>query len=242
MSPPPDARLLLFSNSSNWGEPYLAHARPELLRFLGGPARLLFIPYAGVRWSYDAYADAVQEALGDDGHTVIPLHRASDPAAAIADTAMDASAIVIGGGNSFRLLQMLQQHALLAPIRARVRAGVSYVGWSAGSNVACPSIRTTNDMPIVMPESFDALGLVRFQVNAHYTDARLPRHRGESRAERLQEFCTLSPEVPVIALREGSALEVRGSAVTLLGSRRARLFHGGAPPRQLTPGPLALEA
>ena len=240
MSPPTGARLLLFSNSTNWGEPYLAHARPQLLRFLGGPARLLFVPYAAVRSSYDAYAEAVQQALGEDGHTVVPLHRAPDPVDAIGDT--EPSAIVIGGGNSFRLLQMLQQHALLAPIRARVRAGVPYVGWSAGSNVACPTIRTTNDMPIVLPESFDALGLVRFQINPHYTDARLPRHRGESRAERLQEFCALSAEVPVIALREGSALEVQGSAVTLLGSRRARLFHGSGPPRELTPGRLALEA
>jgi dipeptidase E len=231
-------RLLLLSNSTNWGEPYLAHARPHLLRFLGGPARLLFVPYAAVRMSHDAYADAVQEALGADGHTVIGIHREPDPRAAVAA----ADAIAVGGGNTFRLLQLLQQHALLEPIRARVAAGAPYVGWSAGSNVACPTIRTTNDMPIVAPAGLDALGLVRFQINPHYTDARIPRHRGEGRAERLAEFCALAPEVPVIGLREGTALEVQGGAVTLLGRRRAVLFHGGAPPRELAPGPLALEA
>jgi dipeptidase E len=231
-------RLLLLSNSTNRGERYLAHARPHLLRFLGGAGRLLFVPYAAVRMSHDAYAEAVEDALAADGHTVVRLHREPDPRGAIAS----ADAIVVGGGNTFRLLQLLQQHALLDPIRARVAAGAPYVGWSAGSNVACPTIRTTNDMPIVAPAGLDSLGLVRFQINPHYTDARIPRHGGESRGERLAEFCALSPEVPVIGLREGSALEVRGGAVTLIGRRRARLFHGGAPPRELAPGPVALEA
>lgn len=229
-------RLLLLSNSSNWGEPYLAHARPHIARALDHRRRVLFIPYAAVRSSFDDYVAAVSRALAPAGIAVDAVHRARDPVRAVER----ASAIVVGGGNTFCLLQRLYERELLAPIRARIAAGATYVGWSAGSNVACPTIRTTNDMPIVEPPSLAALGLVGFQINPHYTDASPPRHRGETRAERLQEFCLANPSVTVIGLREGSALRVDGEAIELIGSRRARLFRGDAT-RELRPGPVRVD-
>lgn len=129
---------------------------------------------------------------------------------------------------------------MIEPVRRRVRDGARYVGWSAGANVACPSIKTTNDMPIVAPQSFAALELVPFQINPHYTEARLPDHGGETRPERLMEFVQANPAVPVVALPEGTALLVEDGAVTLLGPTAATLFSSDDDPRSLEPGPLAL--
>ena len=162
---------------------------------------------------------------------------ADDPAAAV----REAQAIAVGGGNTFRLLELLYEKKLLDPIRHRVNAGIPYVGWSAGSNVACPTIRTTNDMPIAEPPSLKALNLVPFQVNPHFTDAVIPNHGGETRSERLQEFLEANPAMPVLALREGSTLRVEGESWSLLGERAARIFRHGAGPIEVEPG-ASLEA
>ncbi|HXE56828.1 MAG TPA: dipeptidase PepE [Gemmatimonadales bacterium] len=230
-------RLLLLSNSTNPGGGYLAHAAPRIRRFLGPDARrVAFVPYAAVTVSYDAYAARVAEALGALGHEIVPVHRAADPAAVV----RAADAVAVGGGNTFRLLARLYETGLLEVIRDRVGAGAPYLGWSAGSNVACPTIRTTNDMPIVEPPSFRALGLVPFQINPHYTDARLPNHQGETRDERLAEFVALNPEMTVIGLPEGAMLLVEGGRVELLSGRPARIFRAGRPPLEQPPGPIEL--
>lgn len=148
----------------------------------------------------------------------------------------------MGGGNTFNLLGQLRRQGLLDAVARRVRLGTPYLGWSAGSNLACPSICTTNDMPIVDPEGFDALGLLSFQINPHYTNAHPPGHRGETRAQRLAEFCVLNPSMPVLGLPEGSALRVRGDVVTLLGPHEAPLFLGQQEPRVYAPGALELPA
>ena len=147
-----------------------------------------------------------------------------------------ASAIVVGGGNTFCLLDRLYQNGLVERIRQRVLAGVPYVGWSAGSNVACPTIRTTNDMPIVEPRSLNALGLVPFQINPHYTDATLPNHGGETRQERLTEFLEMNPGMTVIGLQEGSLLKVEDNGIELLGRKTAKVFRKGKAVAEYVPG------
>lgn len=216
-------QLLLLSNSRAPDGTYLKWARQEIKAFLGDVrVAALFIPYAAVPGSesaYDAYAQRVRAAFGGLGHNLRSLHQAVDPVQAV----RTAAAIVIGGGNTFHLLARLYAAGLLEIIAERVRAGVPYIGWSAGSVVACPTIATTNDMPIIEPPSLRALGLVEFQINAHYTDVHPPGHQGETRAERLAEFLSLQPAVTVVGLREGSLLRVEGGAVRLSGAD-ARIF------------------
>ncbi|TFG51549.1 MAG: dipeptidase PepE, partial [Gemmatimonadales bacterium] len=169
--------LLLLSNSRSPGREYLEHARDDLRRFLGpSPRRLAFVPYAAVTFSWNEYAERVRAAFAPLGHVVESVHE-DEPT----DVLRHADGIVMGGGNTFRLLEQLERAELLPRIRARVREGLPYIGWSAGANLACPTIRTTNDMPIVEPRSFAALGLVPFQINPHYTNASLPDHGGETR-------------------------------------------------------------
>lgn len=224
-------RLLLLSNSTLPGEPFLQWPRPHLSGFLTAPARIAFIPYAAVTFTFDAYADAVAGPFAELGHTVVSVHRSTDPVAAV-DAA---DAVAVGGGNTFQLLRLLYKHDLLRAIRRRVREGMPYVGWSAGSNVACPTIMTTNDMPITEPPSFRALDLVPFQINPHYTDARLEGHGGETRDQRLAEFLVANPQRRVIGLREGSLLHVTDERMRLVG-RPARLFRSGTDPVELAEG------
>jgi dipeptidase E len=226
------SRLLLLSNSMNPGGRYLGHARAAIKRFLGAAGReALLVPYAGVRIGWDEYHRRVADALAPIGVRVRAIHHADDPRRAVAEC----SAVLVGGGNTWHLLELLQRHDLVRAIRARVEAGAPYMGWSAGSNVACRTIRTTNDMPIVAPRSLEALGLVPFQINPHYTEARLRNHGGETRVDRLREFCTANPTTPVVALREGSWLEVEGASAVLRGPRRALVYHGESR-RSVAPG------
>jgi dipeptidase E len=227
-------RLLLLSNSKNYGSGYLEHAEDSIKSFLGRAVEtVLFVPFAAVRVSYDEFAAAVAARFGELGYRVESVHRQPDAAAAVAR----AQAVVVGGGNTFHLLKQLYDTGLVAAIRARARSGAPYLGWSAGANVAGPSIRTTNDMPIVQPPSFEALGLVPFQVNPHYTDARIANHAGETRAERLLEFIAANPGMPVVGLREGSTLRVEDGTIELLGEKSARVFVSGREPSEHEPGP-----
>lgn len=179
------------------------------------------MPFAGVTIGDDASLARVQPVFASLG---VSLTSAHDGRAAV----RDAAAIVVGGGNTFRLLERLQHAGLLDAIRARVRAGAPYVGWSAGSVLACPTIATTNDMPIVAPAGLGALALVRFQLNAHFTDAHPAGFRGETRRERLAEYLVLNPAMRVLGLPEGSWLTVDGPAITLDGPHEAPCFtaHG----------------
>jgi dipeptidase E len=223
-------RILQISNSTLYGQNYLDHCADSILEFLGETRTLLFVPYAG--HDRDGYAGRVTERFEPMRVKVSSVHRAADPARAV----REAEAIFVGGGNTFRLLSSLYEERLLEPIRHRVAEGMPYVGSSAGSNVACPTIRTTNDMPIVQPPSFDALGLVPFNINAHYLDPDPDsKHMGETREERIREFHEVNEE-PVVGLREGAWLRTEGDRVTLGGSKGARLFRRGADPEEFTPG------
>lgn len=223
-------RLLLISTSTVYGTGYLDHAEPEIREHLDGITRILFIPYAlADRDGYAAKARARFHALGV---TLDSIHQAPDPRLAVER----ADAIFIGGGNTFRLLKALYDDQLLEPIRQRVQRGMPYMGASAGSNVACPTIRTTNDMPIVQPPSLDALGLFPWQINPHYVDPDpASTHMGETREERLLQYLEEN-ETPVIGLREGSMLRVMEGEAWLKGSKPARLFRRGRPPVEIAPG------
>ena len=172
-------RLLLISNSTNAGEEYLKYPIGDIAEFLSCANEVLFIPYAAVTFSYDEYAAKVQRRFDEIDIRVRSIHREADPVRAV----MEAEAVVVGGGNTFALIKKMQEQRLLGPLHERIMDGLPYVGWSAGSNVACPTIRTTNDMPIVEPESFRAIGAVGFQINPHYLDANPAGHRRVHRRE-----------------------------------------------------------
>lgn len=223
-------RLLLISNSTLYGSDYLDHAAAEIVDFLGAVQRVLFVPFAlADRDAYAAQARARFAAMGVVG--LDSLHEATNKRKAVSD----AEAIFIGGGNTFRLLKALYDFDLLQPIKERVAGGMPYIGSSAGSNVAAPTIRTTNDMPIVEPPSFAALGLVNFQINPHYLDPDPgSRHKGETREERLLQYLEEN-ETPVIGLREGAMIRVELGLVVLKGSSGARIFRRGQTPVEVLP-------
>jgi dipeptidase E len=182
----------------------------------------LFVPYAGVTVSYDDYTHKVQQALQPLGVRLQSIHQSADPAQAL----RQAQAVMVGGGNTFALLHRLYHHQLVDALRQRVLQGLPYIGWSAGSNIAGLSIRTTNDMPIIEPPSFQALRLVPFQLNPHYANFAPPGFHGETRDMRLAEFTRLEPEIPVVGLPEGTALQLTGSTLRYLGDVDAALFQG----------------
>jgi dipeptidase E len=223
--------LLLLSNSTDHGQPLLAHARQEIASLLAG-RRLLFVPYALAEADHDAYSARVREALAPAGVAVEGLRLQGNPAAAV----RAAQAAFVGGGNSFRLLRDLRRTGLRAAIADRVRGGMPYIGSSAGTNMACPTLRTTNDMPIVEPDGFDALQLVPFQINPHYLDPDpASTHMGETREERLRQFLEENDAV-VLALREGSWLRVQDGRAVLGGSTAARVFRRNQEPYDVAPG------
>jgi dipeptidase E len=223
--------LLLVSTSTVHGTGYLDHCADEMKALLGdGTERVLFVPYA--LFDRGGYAAKARERFAAMGYGLDSVHDADDPAAAV----RAAQALFVGGGNTFRLVRDLYAHGLLEPIRERVAAGMPYMGTSAGSNVACPTLKTTNDMPIVQPPSFEALGLVPFQINPHFLDADPgSTHMGETRETRLAEFHEEN-DTAVIGLREGAMLRVDGDAMQLRGVRGAKLFQRGHPPAELAVG------
>ena len=212
--------ILMLSSSRSGSEAYLETASEMMLDHLDGIDEILFIPFAGVSVDWDAYTQMVKQALPT--LKVTGIHQYQNPIQAVEQ----AKAIAVGGGNTFNLLNELYQQNLLPAIRQAVQSGVPYIGWSAGSNICGNSIRTTNDMPIIQPPSFDALGFVPFQLNPHYTDYQPPGHNGETRAQRIEEFCILNPDMPVIGIREGTALRRQGDTLTLLGEHPGIVFLG----------------
>jgi dipeptidase E len=223
-------RILLLSTSTLFGGGYLDYAEAEIRDFLKGVGQVLFVPFA-LR-NQEAYAERTHERLDRMGYGLESLHQASDARRAVEK----AEAIFIGGGNTFRLLKTLYDLDLLNSIRERVTAGMPYLASSAGSNVAGPTIGTTNDMPIVQPPSFDALGLVSFQINPHYVDPDPDsQHMGETREERIVQFLEENPR-PVIGLREGAMIRVEGDSIILKGTSGARLFRSGQSAMALSPG------
>lgn len=225
-------RLLLLGNSQNQNQQYLEHAESEIKRLLGNKVvNALFIPYAQVLLSFDAFANAARQAFQRMDHELTSIHTKADQQNEI----RQAEAIVIGGGNTFHLLEHLHEKDLLSAIRYKIESGTPLIAWSAGANVACPTIKTTNDMPIVEPRSLNAMGLVPFQINPHYVDS-TDDPTAETRQDRLNEFTEVNPDVYVVGLREGSMLRVEGSNIELFGPLGARIFVKGKLPRDYRAG------
>jgi dipeptidase E len=217
-------KLLLISNSTNAGEEYLDYPKNNIREFLGTKkVTALFIPYAGVTVTLDEYERKVSDRFQEIGHEIVSIHRFADPVEAV----RSAEAIIVGGGNTFRLAQLLHSNGLVEPVREVVNKGIPYIGWSAGANAACPTICTTNDMPIVNPGSFEAFKLVPFQINPHYLDSNPAGHAGETREMRIKEFIEINRHVYVAGLREGTMLLVTGEKIELIGSGKMRIFRYG---------------
>lgn len=206
------------------GESYLDYPKNEINKFLGDkPVTAVFIPYAAVTFSFDEYCEKVEERFAELGHHVVGIHTFDNPVKAI----QNAEAIVVGGGNTWQLVRMLHQQKLMNPIREKVFNGTPYVGWSAGSNVACPTLRTTNDMPIIDPLGFDCFRMIPFQINPHYLDANPDGHGGETREQRIAEFLEVNPNCYVAGLREGTMFKLEDGKLELIGSRKCRIFKKG---------------
>lgn len=225
------SNLLLLSTTTIHGQQYLDYCRPAVAEFLPPGSSVAFAPYALA--DHDGYTDRIRAAFAPLDVTVTGLHTAANPV----DMLESVDAVFVGGGNSFRLLATLQRLQLIAPIRERVTQGtLGYMGSSAGTNMACPTLRTTNDMPIVQPASFDAIGLIPFQVNPHYQDPDpTSTHMGETREQRITQFLEEN-DVPVLGLREGAWLRRQGDTLTLHGTTGARLFQRSAEPVEYPDG------
>jgi dipeptidase E len=220
---------LLLLSSSRTPAGYLIDYLPAIRAFAGAARRAFFIPFAAVSFPWDEYAEKVRGALAPLGITLD------------ADSVGDAEMIIVGGGNTFQLLRECRTRGLLEAIRST--KNLRYLGWSAGANLACPTIKTTNDMPIVDPGGLEALGLIPFQLNPHYINVSLPGHHRETRDERLTEFARVNPRLPVLGLPEGDWLRVSGSKIELGGPHPGAWFEGETPPRPVLPGtPLKVAA
>lgn len=215
-------KMLLMSGSKYKETGYLVHTIPWLKSFLADyqGKKVAFVPYAGVRQSFDEYEQKVQSALAELNVEILSVHRGKKHA----DIVEQADVIAVGGGNTFCLLKQMYEHHLIECIREKVNAGTPYFGWSAGANVASASIMTTNDMPIVYPPSFDALKLFPYQINPHFISGKMQGHNGESREERLAEFLIANPTALVYALPEGTALHIEGNQATVLGQTPILIF------------------
>jgi len=234
-------KLLLISNSTMAGEAYLGWPKAYISDFLNseGIKKVTFVPYAGVglsedslEASYDEYLKRVSDVFGALGFEVESVHKAANPILMV----NEAEAIAGGGGNTFHLVTMMHKTGIMDAIKGKTERGTPYMGWSAGANVACPTIKTTNDMPIIEPSSFNTLDLIPFQINPHYLDANPEGHGGETREQRIEEFLVVNRDITVVGLREASLIYMEGDLLKLLGSRDMRLFEYGKEPVEYKPG------
>ena len=203
----PKRRVLIQSSSRYHNSGYLDFAGDQSEKLFGKEKyEILFIPYAKVAGTYDAYEKQVQDAFKPYGHKIVSIHRFKDPQKAV----REAKAIAVGGGNTWALGTRMYEAGIIDLIRERVNAGVPYCGWSAGGNVACPTLRTTNDMPIAEPPSFNTFGFIPFQTNPHFISGGTQGLNNETREDRLEEFLWYNKDEEVIGLPEGTALFVTG--------------------------------
>jgi len=225
--------IILASTSTLYGGGYLEYLLPELEAHFKDCNEILFVPFArpgGI--SHDDYTSRVREAFSKIGKNVTGLHLAADPIEAV----QKAEGIFTGGGNTFVLVSQLYKYGLMNVMADTVKNGTPYLGSSAGSNIAGISMQTTNDMPIVYPPDFRTMGLIPFNLNPHYIDAdQQSKHMGETRETRIKEFHAYN-DIPVLGLREGSWLDIRGEKITLKGTLSARLFRKGFEAVELEPG------
>lgn len=223
-------KLLLLSNSTMAGHPFLGWPKRYLQKFIGDiPQNILFIPYAGVNVYWPGYAKKVHNYFSELGHSTESIYKKPNFGEAIQQTDI----IMVGGGNTFHLVYHLHRNGLIPLIKKAVQDGKPYVGWSAGANVACPALFTTNDMPIIQPPSFDTFNLVPFQINPHYLDTNPEGHGGETREDRINEFLEINREKTVVGLREGTGLWIENNKIELIGDKTARIFNYNKTPKEV---------
>jgi dipeptidase E len=234
-------KLLLLSNSTNPGEEYLFWPRKYIMEFLlrHRVEKILFLPYAGMNLSslsleesYKMYCDKLSKYFLEFGVTLQSIHNSKNPI----DSVEHAQAIVVGGGNTFHLVKMMHELGIMEAIRNKVNLGIPYIGWSAGANVACPTLKTTNDMPIIEPSSFGCLNIIPFQINPHYQDVNPPGFGGETREQRILEFLAVNRNIAVVGLRESTLLEINGKSILFKGIKNMRYFKYGINPVEIEPG------
>jgi dipeptidase E len=224
------SKLLLLSNSTMPGTSFFTWPKLHVSRFLSEiKGNGLFIPFAAVTFSFDEYAETVTKAFADLGVKMSSIHIVDDMQKAVEEAAF----IAVGGGNSFALLSRMYENRLMETVRNKVLAGTPYIGWSAGANLACPTIMTTNDMPVVQPPSLKALDLVPFQINPHYHELKFEGQGGETRRERLEEFLVMNPAKRVIGLPEGMLLQRNDKKLILKGTGVAKLYEAQIPLQEL---------
>ncbi len=224
--------LIIASTSTLHGGDYLDYLLPTLEQHFVNCETIIFIPYArpgGI--SHDEYTEKVRSAFSKLGKKIVGLHTFENPVKAI----QSAQGIFTGGGNTFLLVTQLYQNNVMEVLSKVIENGIPYLGCSAGSNITGISMQTTNDMPIIYPPSFKTLGAIPFNLNPHYLDADLQsKHMGETRETRIKEFHAFN-STPVLGLREGSWLDVKGSSIILRGMLTARLFRQNQIPEELIP-------
>ena len=218
-------QLLLLSNSTRSGDTYFSFVMESIFQFLEDKSLLgCFIPYAGVSISYEDYFHLIKSNLSESPWNIESVHHYKIPA----DLIEKADFLMIGGGNTFHLLAELQRFSLIEPIKKKVLENTPYVGWSAGSNVCSPTICTTNDMPIICPENFNALNLIPFQINPHYTNAAIPNHAGETRDTRIKEYIEINRDIWVAGLPENCYFRIDNQNLYFKGERVCRIFKYGS--------------
>ena len=225
--------MIIASTSTIFGGSYLEYILEELQVHFKDVKTVLFIPYArpsGI--SHDEYTNKAKIAFGKININVEGIHTFKNPVEAIAN----AEAIFVGGGNTFVLVSQLYKIKGIRAIKEAVQNGTPYLGTSAGSNICGLTMNTTNDMPIVYPPSFKTLGLVPFNLNPHYLDPdNTSEHMGETRETRIKEFMCYNTQ-PVVGIREGSWLQVKGDSIILKGKLSARIFKHNLSPYELESG------
>lgn len=225
--------ILLASTSTVYGSGFLDYLLPELQHHFKDCNTLLFIPYArSGGMTHEEYTAKVALVFAKINITVKGIHEFENPVAAV----QNAEAIFTGGGNTFVLVSQLYKNQVMEVLAKKLKSGTPYLGTSAGSNIAGLTIQTTNDMPIVYPPSFETLGMIPFNLNPHFIDSEgLHTHMGETREDRIKEFHSFN-SIPVLGLREGSWLDIKGDTITLKGNLKARLFRQNHKPEELESG------
>ncbi|MFK5889510.1 MAG: dipeptidase PepE [Flavobacteriaceae bacterium] len=223
-------KMIIASTSTVYGSDYLEYLLPVIKELYKDISEVVFIPYAQPSgMSYDDYTALAEKTFKKIDIKIKGLHTFDNPQKALEK----ARGVFVGGGNTFLLVATLYKFELMSVLKNVIEKGTSYLGTSAGSNICGLTMQTTNDMPIIYPPSFDTLGVIPFNINPHYLDPDLnSKHKGETRETRIKEYHTLNA-IPVLGLREGSWLDVKGDSIILKGSLVARLFQQNKKPKEL---------